>query len=122
MPAGVYWLMGEIQNSSDQAITMVIEVDSPSLEVVDLYLSNADGISVVYSDIGLNSPYQARPSNHRNIVDTLTFPANSSLPTRSFHNLLPYLSPNVRRIVSTVSGSYTGTNTITGLLGETSGW
>ena len=78
MPAGVYWLMGEIQNSSDQAITMVIEVDSPSLEVVDLYLSNADGISVVYSDIGLNSPYQARPSNHRNIVDTLTFPANST--------------------------------------------
>lgn len=78
MPAGVYWLTVELQNSSNQATTMVIEVKSPSLGIVDLYQSTTDGVSVVYNDVGLESPYNTRPSNHRNIVDRLTFPANST--------------------------------------------
>ena len=78
MPAGVYWLTEELQNNTDQPITMVIEVEAPSLEVVDLYKSNSDGVSVVYNNVGLNASHSDRPSNHRNIVDEMTFPPNST--------------------------------------------
>lgn len=78
MPAGVYWLSAELQNTSQQAITMVIEVESPSLGVVDLYQHNNNVLSVVYNDVGLYSPYSKRPSNHRNIVDRITFPPQST--------------------------------------------
>lgn len=80
MSAGLYWFKGTLINSSAQAQQYTLEVEYPSINIADLYLFYPNGdVKTVYTDAGLKDRFSNRPTPHRNLVNTLTIPANSSI-------------------------------------------
>lgn len=77
---GLYWFKGRLVNNHEQAITLTLQVEYPSINIADLYvIDEADTISTVYANAGLDSAFTNRPIHHRNLVNNLTIPANSSV-------------------------------------------
>lgn len=80
MTAGLYWFKGTLVNNSSEALQYTLEVEYPSINIADLYVFYPDGdVKTVYTDAGLNDRFSNRPTPHRNLVNTLTIPANSSI-------------------------------------------
>jgi two-component system, sensor histidine kinase RetS len=80
MPAGLYWIKGRLINPLEHPVSVTLEVKPSSIRVVDLYLVEANGdITPVYANAGLNDAFTNRPSQHRNLINTLTINARGSL-------------------------------------------
>ncbi|ARN75515.1 hybrid sensor histidine kinase/response regulator [Oceanicoccus sagamiensis] len=75
---GLYWFKGVLNNPSSQSITITLQTEYPSINVADLYLiDSSNTIETLYADAGMDDRFDNRPTPHRNLVNTLTLPANS---------------------------------------------
>jgi signal transduction histidine kinase/DNA-binding response OmpR family regulator len=77
--SGAHWFKTKLVNNQDQDIEILLELEYPSIDVADMFqVSDSGDINGLYSNIGLNAAYMDRPSYHRNIINRVTIPANSS--------------------------------------------
>lgn len=77
---GTYWLKFSLHNPTDQAQSYTLELEHPSIGLADLYeVSESQTPVALYQNVGLEERFKNRPIPHRNIVNALTLPANSTV-------------------------------------------
>jgi signal transduction histidine kinase/DNA-binding response OmpR family regulator len=77
--AGAHWFKTRLENRLDHDVTLLIELEYPSIDIADMYQVDSQfDIDVLYTNAGLNKPYLERPTFHRNIINKITIPADSS--------------------------------------------
>ncbi|HEY4542503.1 MAG TPA: 7TM diverse intracellular signaling domain-containing protein, partial [Noviherbaspirillum sp.] len=74
--SSAWWLRVTIRNSSRHNLERRLEVAYPHLHYVDLYVPHGEDFTRIGT--GLMRPFAERPSEHRNFVFPLTFPAQST--------------------------------------------
>jgi len=77
---GVYWFQTQMENRLDHDVTLLIELEYPSIDTADMYLIDSQQkIDVLYVNTGESQPYMERPTFHRNILKKITLPANEQV-------------------------------------------
>ena len=77
---GVYWFQTRMENRLDRDVTLLIELEYPSIDTADMYLiDDQQKIDVLYVNTGESQPYMERPTFHRNIIKQITIPANEQV-------------------------------------------
>ncbi|MEE8056379.1 MAG: response regulator [Pseudomonadales bacterium] len=80
MKSGLYWFRGQLINAQSTPIALTLQVKHPSINTADLYIINEQGdIDPVYTHAGMDDRFDNRPVPHRNLVNSITLPANSTL-------------------------------------------
>ena len=80
MESGLYWFKGQISNRESHAIELTLQTEYPTINTADLYIISDNGdVTTVYADAGIDHPFDNRPTPHRNLVNTITVPANGTM-------------------------------------------
>jgi signal transduction histidine kinase/DNA-binding response OmpR family regulator len=75
---GHYWIKGQLHNPLDKPQTVTLSTEYPGINSAALYSLDAEQtVTTLYKNTGSNHPFTNRPAPHRNLVTTISLPANS---------------------------------------------
>jgi signal transduction histidine kinase/DNA-binding response OmpR family regulator len=78
MPSGHYWIKGQLHNPQDKPLTVTLNTEYPGINSATLYsLDSERALTTLYKNTGSSHAFTNRPAPHRNLITTLTLPANS---------------------------------------------